>query len=673
MATTHHNTEDANLAAEVARLRAALARREAQGRILAEIAGDYAYGFRRTPSGDDPGWFTPGFAALTGFTPEEMARRGWETLAYPDDRPLLRERAAAIAAGAAFEREYRILTKLGDTRWIHDALRVAEPDDTGVVWVYGAARDITDAKRAEATAARLVTQVRAAQREAAASERRLREVFMQVPAAIAVYKGPEHIVEFVNAAYERLSGRTAAQVVGKPVRATLAAVPADAPVFQLLDRTYTGGETVAAPAFPMWYDGDGDGASEEAFYDMTYHPLRDAADRTRGVLVHAVEVTEQVRGRDALRAERDRLQQVLDALPEAVLIADTAPRFTVSNRAAAAILGVDAVGYPVPVSAEIAYGSRHLDGSPYPARELPLQRALRGDTVRGEQLLLENAQSGASVPVLANAVPLVDAAGAMAGAVVVFQDISDVLEGERTREEFISTTAHDLKGPLTSVRGYTQLAARRLGRLTGVETASIASALGSIEDATVRMVGLINDLADATRIRMGVPLELRRAPTDLVALVRGVVAGQVFAGEPVTVDAETPELIAEVDAPRFERVLTNLIGNAIKYGSPDAPITIRVWREADAEAGATGAGGAVAAVSVADRGVGIPVEDLPTIWDRYTRGGNVSGHIVGSGLGLASVRAIIERHGGTVAAESAAGEGSTFTVRVPLREVTGNR
>lgn len=659
MAATH-SAEDANLAAEVARLRAALVRQEAQGRIFAEIAGDYTYGFRRTPANDDPGWFTPGFAALTGFTTEEMARRGWETLTYPDDRPILRERQAAIAAGAPFEREYRILTRGGDIRWIHDALRVAEPDDAGDVWVYGAARDITEAKRSEATAARLVAQLRAAQREVAASEQRLRDVFMQIPAAIAVYVGPEHVAEFVNSAYERLFGRTAAQAVGKPVRVTFHEVPADAPVFQLLDRTYARGEVTAVPAFPVWYDRDGDGALEETFYDTTYHPLRDAAGRTRGVLVHAIEVTEQVRGQVALRAERDRLQQVLDVLPEAVLIADGTPTFTVSNRVAADILGAEVVGRPVPVAEEIAYGSRRLDGNPYPARELPLQRALRGETVRGEQLLLENASTGASVPVLANAAPLRDMAGATTGAVVVFQDISDVLADERTREEFVSTTAHDLKGPLTSVRGYTQLAARRLGKLTGAETAPVAAALGSIEEATARMLALINDLADTTRIRMGVPLELRRTPTDLVALVREVVAGQAFAGEPVTVEAETPELVAEVDAPRFERVLTNLIGNAIKYSPPDAPIAVGVWREVEG-------GRAVAAVSVADRGVGIPPGDLPTIWDRYTRGGNVSGHIAGAGLGLASVRAIIERHGGNVSVESTVGEGSTFTVRVPIK------
>lgn len=643
-------------------MRAALARQEVRGRIFAEIAGDYAYAFRRTPGGDDPGWFTPGFAAFTGFTPEEMARRGWELLTYPDDRPLLRERAAAIAAGGVFEREYRVLTKGGETRWIREALRVAAPDEAGDVWVYGAVRDITDAKRAEATAARLVTQVRAAQREAAASEQRLREVFAQIPAAIAVYVGPTHVAEFVNPAYEGLLGRTAAQAVGKPVRVTFAEVSADAPVFRLLDRAYSENAVVTAPAFPVRYDRDGDGELEEVFYDMTYHPIRDAMGRARGVLVHAVEVTGQVRARDALQAERDRLQQVLDVLPEAVLIADTTPTFTVSNRTATDILGADVVGQPVPVSDATTYGSRHLDSTPYPACELPLQRALRGDAVRGEQLLLENANTGVSVPVLANAAPLVDAAGATTGAVVVFQDISTMLESERTREAFVSTTTHDLKGPLTSVRGYTQLAARRLSKLTGVETAPVAVALGSIEEATTRMLALINDLADATRIRMGVPLELRRAPADLVALVREVVAGQAFAGEPVTVEAETPVLIAEIDAPRFERVLTNLIGNAIKYSPPDAPIVVRVWREAGDETG-----GAVAAVSVADRGVGIPAEDLPTIWDRYTRGGNVSGHIAGSGLGLASVRAIVERHGGTVSVQSAVGEGSTFTVRIPMQ------
>lgn len=668
--TPHDETGD-----ELARLRAAARLYEARSDILAELGGDYTYAFRLAPTGEarDHASVTDGFTRLTGFTEAEMERRGWETLAHPDDRAALRERGAFLAAGQTFRHEYRILTKGGDVCWIEDAARATPPDDAGDVWIYGVVRDITARKRAEATGQRLVAQVRAAGREADEERERMRDLLAQIPAAIAVYSGPEHIAEFVNPAYERLLGRTAAQAVGKRVRETFAEMPSDAPVFALLDQTYATGAPTALPALPVRYDRDGDGQIEEAFYDTLYHPLRNAAGQMRGVLVHAVEVTEQVRAdrrseelADAVRIERDRLQQVLDVLPEAVLIADTTPTFIIGNRAAADLLGVEAVGHPVPLAGNAAYdayGAAYLDGTPYPADQLPLERALLGgETVRGDQFFLRNAITGTQIPVLANAAPLRDTQGAITGGVVGFQDIGAIWELERTQEEFVSTASHDLKGPLTSVRGYTQLAARRLGKLkglTGEDTAPLAAALTSIETATARMLGIINELSDVTRVRMGVPLELHRESIDLVALVRGVVEQQAFAAHPIRVAAVTPELVGEVDAPRFERVLTNLLTNAIKYSPDDTPITVRIGRE-ETESGP------IAAIAVADRGMGIPAADLPTIFDRYTRARNVTGRIAGSGIGLTSVRDIVTRHGGTVQIESTVGGGSTFTVRVPL-------
>src|SRR5262249_5675752 len=111
-----------------------------------------------------------------------------------------------------------------------------------------------------------------------------------------------------------------------------------------------------------------------------------------------------------LMVGRDRLQLVLDTLPEGVLIVDGSHHFVTGNRMAVTILGMDIVGKPVPLAGNSAYrlnGTRHLDGTPYPAQELPLGRALlQGETVHGEQLLLRNAMDGRDIPVLVNAAPL---------------------------------------------------------------------------------------------------------------------------------------------------------------------------------------------------------------------------------------------------------------------------
>jgi signal transduction histidine kinase len=107
-------------------------------------------------------------------------------------------------------------------------------------------------------------------------------------------------------------------------------------------------------------------------------------------------------------------------------------------------------------------------------------------------------------------------------------------------------------------------------------------------------------------------------------------------------------------------VLGNLLGNAVKYSPAGGEVAVRVVRERDA------GGRAWAVVAVRDQGIGIPVADLPHVFERYRRGSNVGGRIVGSGVGLAGARQIVEQHGGTIAVASEEGRGSTFSLRLPL-------
>jgi signal transduction histidine kinase len=114
------------------------------------------------------------------------------------------------------------------------------------------------------------------------------------------------------------------------------------------------------------------------------------------------------------------------------------------------------------------------------------------------------------------------------------------------------------------------------------------------------------------------------------------------------------------DAVRLARVLDNLVGNAIKYSPEGGPIVVTISRET------TAAGTRWAVLSVRDQGVGIPPSDLPHVFERFYRGRNITAEIAGTGIGLASARQIVEQHTGTISVESHAGQGSTFTVRLPL-------
>jgi signal transduction histidine kinase len=241
-----------------------------------------------------------------------------------------------------------------------------------------------------------------------------------------------------------------------------------------------------------------------------------------------------------------------------------------------------------------------------------------------------------------------------------FRDVTARKAAEAEREAFADAAAHDLKTPLTALRGQAQLLLRRAraGRLG--DGAVLEAGLATIDAAVGRMVALIDELMDAAHLRAGRSLELNLVPADLAALA-GEAAAEAAQGAPghtVRVEANEPGVVGVWDGARLRRVLGNLLGNAVKYSPGGGAVRVRVGREADAA-------GEWAVVAVSDEGLGIPEEDLPRVFERFHRGGNV-GRIGGTGIGLFGARRIVEQHGGTVEVASDEGRGSTFTVRLPL-------
>ena len=228
------------------------------------------------------------------------------------------------------------------------------------------------------------------------------------------------------------------------------------------------------------------------------------------------------------------------------------------------------------------------------------------------------------------------------------------------RDQFLASVAHDLKNPLTSIFGYAQLVMRLARRGGSIPADRLLASIDNIQRSAARMAASIDELMDLTRLQLDRSLELHREQFDLAELVREVVAEQPLADrERLSVDG-VQSLVGAWDRPRLTRVLQNLIGNAIRYSPDGGAVTVTVERQAmppDHRA----------VVRVADQGMGIPPTDLPHIFDQFRRGSNVVGRVGGTGIGLFSVRQIVEQHGGTVSVESREGRGSTFTVSLPLQ------
>jgi signal transduction histidine kinase len=223
------------------------------------------------------------------------------------------------------------------------------------------------------------------------------------------------------------------------------------------------------------------------------------------------------------------------------------------------------------------------------------------------------------------------------------------------RDEFMSTVSHDLKAPLTFIKGMASLRRRRAQPVP--ENQPLLDALQQIEACAGRMAQQLDELVDASRLQAGTPIELQRQPVDLLELARKAVVErqQTSDRHVISVSTDLPELIGTWDGVRLGRVFDNLLDNAVKYGPRGGTVEVSVRSEAG-----------LAILSVSDRGEGIPAADLPHIFERFRRGRNVEGRIPGTGIGLAGVQRIVELHHGTISVDSSLGEGTTFTIRLPL-------
>ncbi len=234
-------------------------------------------------------------------------------------------------------------------------------------------------------------------------------------------------------------------------------------------------------------------------------------------------------------------------------------------------------------------------------------------------------------------------------------------EAVRMRDELIGLISHDLRNPLTVILGQTRLIAKQTEHLDDGLGSKLDARLTVIRNMVNQMDGQIDDLLDGARLRAGQTLTLNRQPLDLVALVNESVlmVRPTSTRHKIEFVAPHAPLVCFGDQRRLARIFANLLRNAIIYSPRGGTITVTVTDETDAT-------GAWCVVSVQDTGIGIPLTDVPHVFERFYRGTNVTGKIRGTGLGLASVRHIIEQHDGRVEVMSVEGQGSTFTVRLPL-------
>lgn len=229
----------------------------------------------------------------------------------------------------------------------------------------------------------------------------------------------------------------------------------------------------------------------------------------------------------------------------------------------------------------------------------------------------------------------------------------------RVRDHFLRSASHDLRTPLAMIMGRLERVELRLERGRAVEPAWLAEQTATMSRAAERMLSTVEEITDAAQLQIGQTLALRLAVVDLGEVVRAI-AGMVadantWPGAP-SVSLETAEgVLVEGDRARLERVVQNIVGNAVKYSPHGTPVEVRLQVQEDERA---------VILTVRDHGVGIPPEDLPRLFTPFYRASTSIG-IAGTGIGLAGCKAIVEQHDGQIAIASAPGEGTTVTVTLP--------
>jgi signal transduction histidine kinase len=226
-----------------------------------------------------------------------------------------------------------------------------------------------------------------------------------------------------------------------------------------------------------------------------------------------------------------------------------------------------------------------------------------------------------------------------------------VLQISQLKHDLVATLAHDIKGPLTSIVGFAELLEE--GFLEGDDATDAAR---TIRTNAQRLAALANDMLALSRVEYG-ELELADDRVDVVEVLRSAIEAVATERE-IVATVELKSALVRGDAERLRQVFDNLLRNAIKYSPGGEPVRVSLKES-----------GLNFTIAVEDRGIGIPPDEIPKLFNRFARASNArKAKIAGTGVGLFIVKTIVEHHGGTVDLQTTLGSGSTFSVALPAIE-----
>lgn len=363
-----------------------------------------------------------------------------------------------------------------------------------------------------------------------------------------------------------------------------------------------------------------------------------------------LELTVRERTRE-LYANQERLSRILETIAEGIAITDNTGQLTYANPMAQQILGLTQSQNKNRVYDNPKWPNYRLDGTPLPGNEHPMSVAIAtGEPVYDHEIAIQPPDNDRFY-ISINAAPIRDEQGAIIGAIGTFMDVTHRRKAIQQKDEFISVASHELKTPITSLKGSLQLLYRMKDK---PDPATFARFVEQANKSLNKVSVLVDDLLNGTKVTEG-QLQLHKQAFSLQLLIDEccphVRAESVYNLQST---GETG-LQVNADPQKIDQVLVNLVNNAVKYAGASQTIEIH-----------TETAGDFAKVSVIDQGPGIAADHLPYLFERYYRANGSTQQLSGLGLGLYICAQIIKMHGGQIGVDSVIGKGSSFWFTVPL-------
>ncbi|MEP6846996.1 MAG: PAS domain-containing protein, partial [Panacibacter sp.] len=488
----------------------------------------------------------------------------------------------------------------------------------------------------------------------------INDLYMNAPAFVCTLMGANHTYALINPSYQKLFGKRS--IAGKPIMEALPELEGQG-FDKILDNVYNTGEIFVGTEVPIMLARDEGLLPEQRYFNFSYQPIYDERKKITGILVFGYEVSEEIRGKKIQQESDARFRILADAMPQKMWTADANGNvnyfndqwFDYTHKSFEELKdrGWEKIIHPDDWEHNKQTWLRSIEtGEDFQLehRFLNFEGTYRWHLSRG------HSQKDASGNVLVWIGTHTDIHEQKLLAEELEKQVAKGIKLAHQKNDFISMASHELKTPVTSIKGYTQVLLNKFKDEGNVQAGAF---LVKMENQINKLTSLISDLLDATKVTAN-QLHFHEGLFDFNELVKEIVdeMQQTTYSHTISMNLNATEMII-ADRNRIGQVITNLLSNAIKY-SPQANSVIV----------SSTYGNNHVTLSVQDFGIGIPIASLPNVFDQFFRaGGTLQNTFSGLGLGLFIASEIINRSKGTISVESEIGRGSIFSFTLPASNI----